>query len=76
MSPRLPRVTTAELLRALHRDGWRGVRQAGSHLLLEHPTRPGYVTVAIHSGRTILPKTLSRILDQAGLTADELGRLL
>lgn len=76
MTPKLPRVTAAELLRALYRNGWREVRQSGSHLMLEHPARPGYVTVAVHAGRVILPKTLSRILDQAGLTADELRGLL
>jgi predicted RNA binding protein YcfA (HicA-like mRNA interferase family) len=76
MSPRLPRVTTGELLRALRRGGWRDVRQSGSHLILEHPARPGYVTVAVHSGTVLLPKTMGRILDQAGLTADELRDML
>ena len=76
MSPKLPRITVAELLRALHRAGWRDIRQSGSHLILEHPTRPGYVTVAVHAGVVILPKTLKRILDQAGLTAEDLRRLL
>ncbi|MBI2941185.1 MAG: type II toxin-antitoxin system HicA family toxin, partial [Chloroflexi bacterium] len=37
MSPRLPRITAAELLRALRRAGWQQHRQTGSHLHLVHP---------------------------------------
>lgn len=74
--PRLPRVTAAELLRALHRDGWEDTRQSGSHLLLRHPTKPGRVLVSRHAGKTLKPKTLQTILDDASLTADELRELL
>ncbi len=74
--PRLPRVTAADLLRALRRDGWEIDRQRGSHVQLVHSTKPGLVTVPSHAGRTIPLGTLRRILDQAGLTADELRDLL
>jgi predicted RNA binding protein YcfA (HicA-like mRNA interferase family) len=74
--PRMPRITAAELLRALHRDGWRTVRQRGSHLQMVHPVKPGYVTVPGHSARILKLKTLDSILEQAGLNTDELRRLL
>ncbi len=32
MSPKLPRITAAELLRALRRDGWYEHHQVGSHV--------------------------------------------
>jgi len=32
--------------------------------------------VAVHAGETIKPKTLSSILDQAGLTAEQLAEVL
>lgn len=73
---RLPRITPAELLRALRRDGWYDQRQKGGHLHLRHPTKPGRVTVSRHAGETIAPKLLQTTLDQAGLTADELRDLL
>lgn len=76
MSPRLPRVTAADLLRALNRDGWFRHHQKGSHIYFKHPTKKGYVTVAMHTGKTIPPDTLQRILQQAGLSADELRVLL
>ena len=76
MSDKLPRITAAELLRALRRDGWYGVRQSGSHLTLRHPTKSGYVTVPSHAGVILKPKTLSSVLKQAGLTSDDLRKLL
>jgi len=72
MSSRLPRITAAELLRALRRDGWLPDHQTGSHMALLHPTKPGRVVVPIHPGKIIKLKTLQGILDDAGLTADDL----
>lgn len=74
--PRLPRVTAAEALRALRRDGWNVDRQSGSHIILMHLTRPGRVTIARHAGAIIKPKTLATILDQAGLTIEAFHKLL
>jgi predicted RNA binding protein YcfA (HicA-like mRNA interferase family) len=34
------------------------------------------VTIPVHSGEIIKPKTLKSILDQAGMTVDELRALL
>lgn len=76
MSPRLPRITAAELLRALRRDGWQSVRQSGSHITLKHPTKPGHVTVPKHAKVILKLKTLATILEQAGLTTDDLQELL
>ena len=76
MSPRLPRLTADELLRALRRDGWEILRQRGSHAILTHPTKPGHPVVAIHAGPAVPPGTLATILKQCGLTVDELRKLL
>ncbi|HEU5316952.1 MAG TPA: type II toxin-antitoxin system HicA family toxin [Chloroflexota bacterium] len=76
MSGRLPRIRARELLRALHQDGWFEHHRSGAHVLLRHPSKPGRVTVSIHSGTIIKLKTLASILDQAGLDADRLRDLL
>jgi len=77
MSPRLPRPTGDELLRALRRAGWQVARVTGSHHHLVHPSQPGVlVTVAAHSGRSVPIGTLKEILDRAGIDAEELQRLL
>ncbi|HET9015453.1 MAG TPA: type II toxin-antitoxin system HicA family toxin [Thermomicrobiaceae bacterium] len=73
--PRAPRVTVAEVLRALPRDGWEE-RGGKSHAILRHPTKPGYVTVPRHRTQTLKIKTLQAILDQAGLTTEEFLDLL
>ena len=72
---RLPRATPREVVAALRRAGFEEVRQRGSHLHLYHPDRDTLMTVSMHRG-TLKPKTLTSILKQAGLTAEELRELL
>jgi predicted RNA binding protein YcfA (HicA-like mRNA interferase family) len=77
MSPKLPRITGAEVVRVLRRAGWYPDHQHGSHVYLKHPAYSGLrITVAIHSGETIKPKTLQTILKQAGMTVAEFRELL
>lgn len=73
---RLPRITAAQLMRALHRDGRTVDRQRGSHAVLVHPTKPGRVVVPVHAGEIIKPGILQGVLADAGLTADDLRALL
>jgi predicted RNA binding protein YcfA (HicA-like mRNA interferase family) len=70
--PRSPRVTGRQIVRALTRLGWVVVVQRGSHAQLKHPRRGGRVTVPLHAGETIGPTLLRSILNQAGLTVEEL----
>lgn len=45
--------------------------------MLKHSGKPGArVTLAMHAGETLFPKTLLTILEQAGITADEFRELL
>jgi predicted RNA binding protein YcfA (HicA-like mRNA interferase family) len=76
VSPKLPRITAQELIRALHKAGWYDDHQTGSHLTLMHPTKQGRVVVPMHRGKDLKLGTLSSILDDAALTADDLRRLL
>ncbi len=76
MSPRAPRIAADDFLRALRRDGWLEAHQEGSHIQLRHPRKPGRVAVSYHRGDIMNPKTLSRALEQAGLTLEELRKLL
>lgn len=56
-----------DVLRLLADDGWEVVRQKGSHRQLQHPDKPGTVTVAGKGGDELHPKTLASIWIQAGL---------
>jgi predicted RNA binding protein YcfA (HicA-like mRNA interferase family) len=73
---RAPRVTGKEVLGALQRRGYVLVHVRGSHHYLEPPGGGPYVTVPVHAGKTLKPKTLRKILDQADMTMDELRALL
>ncbi|WP_346866503.1 type II toxin-antitoxin system HicA family toxin [Methanocalculus sp. MSAO_Arc2] len=48
----------------------------GSHQYLHHAERGFLVTVSVHSGQIMAPKTLQAILSQAGLLPKEFRKLL
>jgi predicted RNA binding protein YcfA (HicA-like mRNA interferase family) len=72
MSTRLPVVSGARFARALQRDGWMFVRQRGSHIRLERDGR--HLSVPMHD--PLKRGTLAQILDDAGMSVDDLRRLL
>ncbi|HHT46754.1 MAG TPA: addiction module toxin, HicA family [Firmicutes bacterium] len=76
MTPRLPRISGKDVKRAPLKAGFREVHTRGSHHYLEPVGGGKLVTVPIHGTKTLKQKTLKSILGQAGLTADELVRLL
>jgi predicted RNA binding protein YcfA (HicA-like mRNA interferase family) len=55
------------VIKLLEADGWRLVRQTGSHRQFHHPIKPGTVTVAGKPSVDLPPGTLVNILRQAGL---------
>ncbi|MCH7579945.1 MAG: type II toxin-antitoxin system HicA family toxin [Chloroflexi bacterium] len=75
MSPRLPRVTSAEMARAVERLGFRISRQSESHRIYRSD-EGRRVTLPFHAGKTLHPKLLASILRDAGITADELREVL
>jgi predicted RNA binding protein YcfA (HicA-like mRNA interferase family) len=56
-----------ELITLLQADGWRLVRQKGSHRQYHHGQKPGTVTVAGKESIEVPPGTLNSVLKQAGL---------
>jgi predicted RNA binding protein YcfA (HicA-like mRNA interferase family) len=74
VSAGLPVVSGQRLVRALERAGWEVARQRGSHVRMKHPDRRISLTVPLH--RELKRGTLSGILNDAGVDADELRRLL
>ena len=68
-------VTGNALILALRRIGFEVLRIKGSHHFLRHPD--GRTTVApVHSGETLGPGLLSKILRDTEQTRDELEELL
>ena len=69
MSDRLPRVTAAEVIGALQRNGFLLARQSGSHKIYKND-RGKRCTVPDHAGKTLHPKALRNILRDADWTIE------
>ena len=74
MTPRL-RVTGRKLIRALENAGSGVSRIRGSHHFLRHPDGRA-TSVPVHSGETIGPGLLSKILRDTKLSREDLESLL
>ncbi|GAA3608735.1 hypothetical protein GCM10022223_25970 [Kineosporia mesophila] len=69
--PPLPSEPGARIVRALEREGFKVARIAGSHHIMRHPDGRG-TTVPVHADRDLAKGTLRGILNNGGLTIDEL----
>lgn len=54
------------IVRALEKDGWFKVSQAGSHIKFRHPVKPGNTIVA-HPKKDIPLRTVLSIEKQSGV---------
>jgi predicted RNA binding protein YcfA (HicA-like mRNA interferase family) len=72
MSRRLPVVNGADLVRVFERTGWKKVRQTGSHVRMERSR--DHVTIPLH--KPLRRGTLAALIDAAGMSPDDLRRLL
>ena len=68
MPPSLPHVSGADAIRALQKLGFTVARQKGSHVVL----RRGSTGCVVPNHRELKLGTLSSVLKQAGVSADEL----
>ena len=73
---RLPRASGKAVVDALLRGGYRLSHVRGSHYYFRKPGATALVVVPVHGNRDLPDGTLRSILRQAGLTADDLSRLL
>lgn len=67
-------VTARELIRVAERLGSSFDRQKGSHAV--YVRGRDRAVIPVHAVRTIKPKTLAGILDDMGITLEELRKLL
>jgi len=73
---KLPQVKGDRLINALKKEGWYVDRTSGSHVIMRNGDRPGTkIIIPVHS-KTVKPGTLSNILKKAGLSAEEIKRLI
>jgi predicted RNA binding protein YcfA (HicA-like mRNA interferase family) len=72
---RLPSLTGRELIAALSKAGFQIARVKGSHHLLRHADGRT-TTVPVHSGETLGPGLLAKILRDCDLTREQLRQYL
>jgi predicted RNA binding protein YcfA (HicA-like mRNA interferase family) len=72
---KFPSVTGKQMVAALKKSGFAAMRQKGSHVFLRHPDGRSTV-VPTHTGETLGPGLLSKILRDTELTKDDLTELL
>ena len=72
MSRHLPSVSGRKLVRILVRDGFIVLRQKGSHVSLEKRVADKYWRTVVPLHKEIRPGTLNDILNQSGLTKEQL----
>ena len=75
MSEPLPRVTAREIIRVLERRGFALSRSGCSHRIYKEE-QERRVTVPFHGAKILHPKVLKNILNDAGITVEELVREL
>lgn len=75
MSGKLPRVTAADVIKALDRAGFSFSRQSSSHKIYKNK-EGRRVTIPYHSGKILHPKVFASILRDADLTVERFNELL
>ena len=75
MSPRLPALRPAQVIKALQRAGFSVVRETGKHAILHRPGLPRPLPIPRHN-RDLKRGTLLAIIKEAGLTPEEFSRYL
>lgn len=73
---KVPSLAYTEIIAAFKRDGWRFVRQKGSHIRLEKALDNEILKITIPAHRPVKRSTLSHILKQARLSVEDFLKLL
>jgi len=76
VSDHLPTVSGKQMVRVLETRGWYLRRVRGSHHVLRHPGVQDVLVVPVHANRALKKGTLLNILKTAGLSREDLRRLL
>lgn len=67
----IPSLNYDKVIKVLQRDGWVIVRQRGSHIRLQKHIEKETLKITVPAHKPIKHSTLSHILKQARITADD-----
>ncbi len=74
--PKLPNITTREVIKVAKKLGYYKDRQKGSHATFRHQETGHSVTIPIHKGKTLDKGLLHSIIHDLELTDEEFLKLL
>lgn len=72
--PKLGIFSGAEICTILAAEGFRQVRQRGSHVVMQRPTPTGAITVPVPDHREVRIGTLQSIIRQSGVPRERFMR--
>jgi predicted RNA binding protein YcfA (HicA-like mRNA interferase family) len=71
MSEKQPRITARDIIRILEKRGFSLSRSSGSHHIFKN-TEGKRVTVPVHRGKILHPKTLKSIMKDMEISVEEI----
>ena len=74
--PKLPSLSPQKVITILEKKGFVLKRVTGSHYIFAHTETKRRVTVPYHTGQEVARGTLLQILEDAGISREELHDLL
>ena len=69
--PKLPRGSGKKHVAAFRRAGWVVNHIEGSHYILIKEGSPVHLSIPVHSGQTLGPGLLRKLIERAGMTLEE-----
>ncbi|UUX92193.1 type II toxin-antitoxin system HicA family toxin [Methanoplanus endosymbiosus] len=69
--PKLPRASGDKHIQTLKKAGWKINHIEGSHYILIKEGNSSHLSVPVHTGKTMGPGLLKRIIKMAGMTNEE-----
>ncbi|WP_072621301.1 type II toxin-antitoxin system HicA family toxin [Spirulina major] len=73
---KVPSLSYSKIIAALKRDGWRVVRQKGSHIRLEKTLPQETLKITVPAHKPVKRSTLAKILKQAQIEVEQFLELL
>ncbi len=74
--PKLPILSGKDIIKVLLKKGFQHIRTRGSHAILSKQTEKGKVTLPVPLHKELAKGTLKSIMNQSGITLEELLQLI
>jgi len=73
--PKIPPVNPNKLVKILEKEGFKIIRQKGSHVIMIN-SRKTRIVIPVHPGKDIKPGLVRAILREAGISREKFLKLL